>query len=279
MEKDTEQAGGDSLQEAGFQARRARLAGLYSALPPYGSVDFWRLLEQGEEEAQRLPLEVLVRVLREEAMVREDSQDQRRIFAVIIARLQCSNELWIRAVLSGERFLNSERQAFAADLYADLCEQLLRAFLDPNQRFWEEAFHHCLRFVRRHVYKSFLSREGYWRKTTPGPGYRVPHTLLDSLERVQWERDHEEGWDVPDEQAERAFLLVEEKEMASLLSRLPEHLRAIVWLIFWEDCSTKRVGELLGISDRTVRNRLRTALAQLRRILVEEQEVVDGASA
>ncbi|HEY1349130.1 MAG TPA: hypothetical protein VGF67_05855 [Ktedonobacteraceae bacterium] len=39
----------------------------------------------------------------------------------------------------------------------------------------------------------------------------------------------------------------------------------------------KRVG--LGISDHPVRNRLRAALAQLRLMLVEEQEVVDGASA
>ncbi len=276
MEKDTEQAGDDSFQEV--RARQARLAGLYRALPPYGSTDFWCLLEQ-DEEAQKLPLEVLVRVLREEAMVREDIQARRRICAVIIARLQYTNEQWIHKVLSGERFLNGERQAFAADLYADLCEQLLRAFLDPIQRFWEEAFHHCLRFVRRHVYKSFLRREGYWRKTTPGPGYRVPHTLLESLERVQWRTEHGEAWDVPDEQAEQAFLMVEQSEIASLLSLLPVHLRTIVWLIFWEDCSTKRVGELLGISDRTVRNRLRTALAQLRRVLVDEQEVVDGASA
>lgn len=279
MEKDTEQAGDDPLQEAKFQARRARLAGLYRALPPFGSTDFWRLLEQGEEEAQGLPLEVLVRILREQAIGREDIQAQRRIFAVIIARLQYSNERWIHAVLSGERLPSGEWQAFAADLYADLCEQLLRAFLDPNQRFWEEAFHHCLRFTRRHVYKSFLSREGYWRKTTPGPGQRVPHTLLESLERVRWGKEHGDEWDIPDEQAEQAFLLVEQRETASLLYHLPEHLRTIVWLIFWEDCSTKRVSELLGISDRTVRNRLRAALAQLRRVLVAEQEVVDGASA
>jgi len=39
------------------------------------------------------------------------------------------------------------------------------------------------------------------------------------------------------------------------------------------------VGELLGISDRTVRNRLHAALAQLRQVLKDEQEVIDGASA
>ena len=278
MEKDIGQGGDGVLQEAAFQARRARLAGLYRTLPPYGSAEFWHLLER-DEEAQTLPLEVLVRVLREEAMARGDTQAQRRIFAVIIARLQCSNEQWIHAVLSGERLLSGERQALAADLYADLCEQLLRAFLDPNQRFWEEAFHHCLRFARRHVYKSFMSREGYWRKTTSGPGQRIPRTLLESLERVQREKKREDEWDVPDERAEQAFLLVEQKEIAALLSRLPVHLRTVVWLVFWEDCSMKRVGELLGISDRTVRNRLRAALAQLRRVLVAEQEVVDGASA
>jgi DNA-directed RNA polymerase specialized sigma24 family protein len=56
-------------------------------------------------------------------------------------------------------------------------------------------------------------------------------------------------------------------------------LRAVVWLIFWEDYTIKAVSELLAISRRTVRNRLDHALAVLRRVLEDEQEVSDGASA
>lgn len=276
MEKDSGQTGKASAQEdERVIERRTALAEAYRALPAYGSADFWSLLEG----SQAPPLEVLVKVLREEVMARGDKQAQRRIFAIIIARLQFSNEQWVSQVLSSVRLLVGERQAFAADLYADLCEQLLRALLDPEQHFWEEAFQHCLRFARRHACERFLRREGYWQKETPGPGHRVPHKLLESLERAEWQVKFEDEWDVPDERAEQALLLVEQAEAASLLFHLPVQLRTIVWLIFWEDCSTKTVGELLGISDRTVRNRLRAALAQLRRVLVDEQEVIDGESA
>lgn len=276
MEKDVELAGECALDDA-FAERRVALTRLYRSLPAYGSADFWTLLEGCQEEGQALPLEVLARVLRD-AVAREDKQARRRIFEVIIARLQISNEQWVYHTLTSTRFHAGERDAFAADLYADLCELLLRSLLDNEQHFWEEHFLHCLRFLRKHVYEQFMRREGHWRKLTPGPGHRVPHTLLESLERATWRSEFEEVLEVSDERAERAFLAVE-ADVATLLSRLPVHLRTIVWLIFWEDVTTKKVGELLDISERTVRNRLHAALALLRRVLEEEQEVIDGASA
>lgn len=277
MEKDVEQAG-ESGPDTAFAERRVALACLYRSLPAYGSADFWTLLEGHQEGSQALPLEVLARVLRD-AVAREDKQAQRRLFEVIVARLQTSNEQWVHQMLAGTRLLVGERGAFAADLYADLCELLLRSLLDAEQRFWEEHFLHCLRLIRKHVYEQFMRREGHWRKLTPGPGYRVPHALLESLERAAWRTEFEEALDVSDERAEQAFLAVEQADIAALLLRLPAHLRTIIWLIFWEDRTTKTVGEILGISDRTVRNRLHAALAQLRQVLEEEQEVIDGASA
>jgi len=276
VEKDSGEAGNDPPRDDIFVERRTALARQYASLPAYGSAHFWSLLEECREESHTPPLEVLVKVLREEALVREDKQAQRRLFAVIVARLQPSNELWVNQAISKLHLLAGERRAFAADLYADLCEHLLRAFIDSEQHFWEESFHHALRFARKHTYESFLRREGHWQKVTPGPGFRVPQRLLESLERAEWQTQFVQVWELPDEHAELAFLNVEH---ADLLFRLPTQLRAIVWLTFWEDCTTKTVGELLGISDRTVRNRLRAALAQLRRIVVEDQEVIDGASA
>jgi hypothetical protein len=124
----------------------------------------------------------------------------------------------------------AERRAALARQYASLPAYGSAHFWSPleecrsEQHFWEESFHHALRFARKHTYESFLRREGHWQKVTPGPGFRVPQRLLESLERAEWQTQ-------------------------------------------------------LGISDRTVRNRLRAALAQLRRIVVEDQEVIDGASA
>lgn len=278
-ERPLDEAGDASLSDL-FAERRAVLARIYRSLPPYGSVAFWELLERTQEKDQALPLEVLVRVLREEALARADKQAQHRICEIIVARLQTSNEQWVRQALANAHLLPGERHMFAADLCADLCEQLLRALLDDGQRFWEESFQQALRFARKHVYEGFMRREGRWQKLTPGRGYRVPRVLLESLERSEQRAGSPDEQDVPDERAEQALLAVEQSDIAALLFRLPERLRAVVWLIFWEDLSTKAVGKLLNISDRTVRNRLQTALARLRQVLENEQEVViDGKGA
>lgn len=276
MEKDNGESEHHSPPNEKSAERRAVLANKYCLLPTYGSTAFWNLLEEFSEEQQPLPLELLVKILREEALAHGDKQAQRRIFAVIITRLQTSNELWVGQALNGLRVHVGERRALIADLYADLCEHLLRAFIDVEQHFWEESFYHALRFARKHVYESFMRREGHWQKGTPGPGLRVPQTLLESLERAERLASFTGECELPDERAEQAFRNVEQ---ADVLLHLPPGLGAIVWLIFWEDCSTTMVSELLGISDRTVRNRLRAALARLRQIVLNEQEEIDGASA
>jgi len=136
VDKDSGEAGNDPPPHDKNTEHRATLARQHDSLPTYGSAAFWSLLEECGEEKQAPPLELLVKILREE------KQAQHRIFAVIIARLQLSNELWVNQAISNLRVLAGERRAFAADLYADLCEQLLRAFIDVEQHFWEEAFYH-----------------------------------------------------------------------------------------------------------------------------------------
>lgn len=279
MNKDGRQGEMNASESTVFVEHRAALTRVYRALPAYGSTDFWRLLEGWQTSDQALPLEVLVMVLREDAIRCGDRQAQRRLSEVIIARLQSSNERWVNRVLSGIYPLASERSALAADLYADLCELLLRALLNVEQHFWQEQFYHCLRFLRKRAYESFMRQEGRWGKALSGSGRRVPHALLESLDRIRSAEGVERAREVSDERATRALLAVEQADVATLLCRLPLRLRAVVWLIFWEDYTIKAVSELLDISKRTVRNRLDSALAVLRQVLEDEQEVRDGASA
>jgi RNA polymerase sigma factor (sigma-70 family) len=279
VKKDCGQGEASTPRRDAFAEHRDALAHMYRSLPMYGSTHFWLLLEEDHLSDQALPLEVVVMVLREGAIARGDQPAQRRLCEIIVARLQSSNEQWVNQVLSRTNPLASERYVLAADLYADLCELLLRALLNVELSFWQERFYHCLRFLRKHAYESFMRREGRWRKGTPGPGKHVPHALLESIERVTWPAGVKGARDISDERAERELLAVEQTDLATLLCRLPVRLRAVVWLIFWEDYTIKAVSELLNISKRTVRNRLDDALAELRQVLKEEQEVKDGASA
>jgi DNA-directed RNA polymerase specialized sigma24 family protein len=271
MEKDVEQS--EQVEptsyslDPGFEKRRAVIEHTYHALPSYGSRAFWQVIESH----LHMPIEVLVKVLRE-AVGREDLPTQHHLFEVIIARIQAANEQWIERALYDVPLLSSERRAMLADLYADLCETLLRALRDPQQRYWEENFLHRLRFARKHVYESFLRREAHWLKQTAGHGKRVPHTLVQRLECIDWDAEDEHTkWKVFDEGSQQALDAVELAYISEHVLRLPPHLRAVVWLVYWEDCAIKTVGERLDLSPRMVRYRLEAALALLREALEEEE--------
>ncbi len=255
------------LSEESITERQARIDQCYSALPAYGSGAFWEALEVGQ-----VPLEVLVKVLRV-AVVQGERERERRLFEMLLARVQAANEQWVKRVLAGMRVLAGERAALAADLHADLCETLLRELRDPQQRFWETHFQQSLRFARQHVYERFLIYEGRWHDQRFGPGRRVPSLLISSLERaVSSQQEAAEALEICDERAQEALLHIEQTDIARYILALPERLRVVVWLIFWEDHTEKTVSKLLAISERTVRNRLQAALAQLRQALSNEQE-------
>ena len=54
----------DNNQDDVYAARRAELEAQFQALPPTGSSDYWRRIEESDAE-RRLPLEVLARCCRE----------------------------------------------------------------------------------------------------------------------------------------------------------------------------------------------------------------------
>jgi len=56
-------------------------------------------------------------------------------------------------------------------------------------------------------------------------------------------------------------------EIATALARLSPKQRAVIHLTYWEDLDPRTVGELLGISDGTVRRHLARARTTLRKVL------------
>jgi DNA-directed RNA polymerase specialized sigma24 family protein len=76
--------------------------------------------------------------------------------------------------------------------------------------------------------------------------------------------------------AQKDLLAVEHSDLPRLILDLPDKLKAVVLLIFWEGRTEKDTAVVLGITDRTVRNRLRDALEILRRKLEPEREVLYG---
>jgi RNA polymerase sigma factor (sigma-70 family) len=247
--------------------RRTALAAVYNALPPYGSAAFWSAIED-----PMLPLEILVKLLRT-ASASGDEQVRRHIMEWIVLRTQAMNLLWAQRVLQMQSLQVNERSVLARDLCADLHECMVRALADPERLFWEENFLHCLYFERKHVYRSFLMREGLWYNPAVSRSMRIPRALVASLDCLLHPPDHDhQPLEIEDEDIQTMFLSVERSDLLQTVLCLPDKLKAVILLIFWEGRSEKETAQVLSISDRTVRKRLQSALAVLRTQLASESE-------
>jgi len=236
---------------------------------------FWRTVEEPDLQAA-VPLEVLVRYVRT-AIARGDDEGRNRILEVIFQRTHMSNEYWANSILKTAHLEADERKALVNDLYADLCECFIRAVIDEKRSFWEENFQHCLMFERKHVYRSFMRREGRWKSLDGKRSERIPRMLVASLDRPAQLTDGDTyELDVEDEKAQKALLAVEQADIPGLILRLPDRLKPIVLLIFWEGRTEKDTAKILGITDRTVRNRMREAFQLLHTELEPERELSHG---
>jgi RNA polymerase sigma factor (sigma-70 family) len=160
----------------------------------------------------------------------------------------------------------------ADDLYADLCERMLCALLDPQRHFWEENFLHCLYFERKHVFRSLMMREGRWYNPAVAQSERVPHASVISLDHaISLEHGETMALEIEDPRAEMMLRSIDRHDLLQCVFRLPAHLRSVVLLVFWEGKSEKEAARVLGITDRTVRNRLQKSFNVLRTALAKER--------
>ena len=198
---------------------------------------------------------------------------------MILRRTQGANEYWSRQILSRIRLPFDERCMYAHDLYADLCERVIRAIHDCKRQFWEENCQHRLCFERKHVYRAFMTREGRWytQDANECGTRRIPRSLIGSLDQpVQHANGETWEMEIVDEQAQQALLSVEEHALPLLILNLPEKLKPVIWLRFWEGRTEKNVARILGVRDRTVRNRLQKALSLLRTGIESEGKTIYG---
>src|SRR5438046_207279 len=72
------------------------------------------------------------------------------------------------------------------------------------------------------------------------------------------------------------FMCLLRSDVCFLILNLPEKLKSVIWLIFWEGRTEKDAARILGVSDRTVRNRLHEALKSLRTMLDSQGKTIDG---
>jgi DNA-directed RNA polymerase specialized sigma24 family protein len=271
MQEYVETAAGNEHEEL-FGQHRIHLARLFATLPSYGSPAYWRVLEEPDTHFA-LPLEVLVKCIRASVAYR-DKVGQKRIFEILFRRIATSNARWVHNVLRTSHLSLNAQTLLAHDLYADICECVIRAVIDPTRLFWEENFSHCLSYERKRVYQKFMQREERWYNDSNQSRKHTSHPSLDGIDQFEAGIGRKtRTWMVEDEVARQALLAVEQSDIPGLVIGLPDKLKAVVLLIFWEDRTEKDTAKILRITDRTVRNRLKRALLLLHQQLEIEREI------
>ncbi|GCE28203.1 hypothetical protein KDA_36870 [Dictyobacter alpinus] len=253
---------------ADVNQRRSHLLKVFETLPAYDSQDFWSTVEQKD-----FPREVLVKSLRAARQMQQDAVCE-GLASIIVARSLAKNEFWAKGIAQKCYELGwDEQRNMSLDLCADLNEAILKAIFDPQRHFWEENFVHCLGYERMHVYRSFMLREGRLSSAHVEKGRRIPRSLVYRLDDMVVHADVlHNPYEIEDERAYAILHAIDSSFLMDIVKRLPQRLAEVVHLVYWEDKTEKDIATILGISDRTVRNRLQMAMRILSQSLICEPD-------
>lgn len=243
-----------------YAHRRAELDAQFRALPPAGDAAYWRHIE-GADTQSALPLEVLVRCVRER-IAAGAVNDAERIFNVIMRRIQSSlgQRAWKVAQQARSGMKPQLREELEQDCYVKLWEELA----GDGPTFLEVHFPAAFERLFQHVAHDTMERAGEWRRRGVETPTRIPRAETESVEAApKGEDDVPLGEQLTDKSVQRAFDQAELSDLFALVMSLPEDQRTIILDRYWHERSQEDTAKTLGISERTVRNRLASILREL----------------
>lgn len=245
-----------------YAARRAAMEQLFQSLPPAGSADYWRRIEQATAE-NALPLEVLARCVRERATASQIGQ-AKRVCTVILGRIMrvVQQRAWSTVRASASR----QKQELQKELEQECYTQLWKELIDSEPTWFHEHFAHALKRLMDHAEHSVMEHEGLWKRPGVDVPNRVPMKSQKPLETtVSPEEEMTLGESLADPMAEKAFERAElEADIAELKAALKPDDYQLIHDLFWGQLTQEEVAERLHITDKTVRNRLKRIVRQLR---------------
>lgn len=257
-------------QDDDYAARRAALEQLFHALPPPDTADYWRQIEDITRETA-LPLEVLCHCLRERWEAGAES-DAERIFTRLLLGVQPTIQFWARR-FAGQ---SSEGQGLklAEDIEQECYVALWQELASGKRTFLFENTQHALKRIVRHRAQAIMEQEGLWKRPDVTQPTRIPRRTMESIDAS---RETEEGSPLDNILADP--LPTDERELLLDLQQGLEHLeqldttsRQIIYWYYYGGYTQQDIAERLHTTDRTVRDRIKKILAELRRYLGSEEE-------
>lgn len=244
-----------------YAARSAALDEQVRMLPPAGSVEYWRLIEQGDAAAS-LPLEALARCVRERRAADADG-DAKRIFTALVRRIQDSTGRWAWAIANQAH--SGMRPQLKEDLEQEAYLKLWGELSDEGPTFLFENFAFAYNRLRQHVAQSQMERAGERQRPGAEQSTRVPRAQMESLQKERIGEDDPVSEErLADMSATSAFGRAELSDLLAVVASLPAEDRALIYDRFWLGVPQEETAAKLGISDRMVRYRLKAILRELR---------------
>ncbi len=248
-------------QDAVYAARRAALDEQVRTLPPAGSIEYWRLIEEVDAETS-LPLEALARCLRERQSADADA-DAKRIFTTVVRRIQATTGSWAWTI--AKQAHSGMKPQLQEDLEQEAYLKLWEELTDEGPTFLLENFAFAYSRLRQHVAQYMMERAGERQRLGTEQSSRIPRTQTESLQKERAGEDdpmHEER--LADPSASTDFEQAELSDLLALVDSLPADDRTLIFDRFWLGVPQDETAKKLDISDRMVRYRLKAILRELR---------------
>lgn len=263
------ESGVDDNQDDSYAARRAALEEQYRALPPAGSGAYWQRIEE-PDPAQRLPLEVLARCFRERKTA-GFIEHADRVFITIMERIRPRIQKWTARIATQAKL--GTKPQLREDLEQECHMRLWRELADDGPTFLLESFTHKLDRICDHAAHAVMEKAGEWTRRDVEHPTRVPASMRTSLDAIPQSADSPPLADLlPDHHTANEFDWVEWNDLFSKIDQLPQEARAIIHGLFYHEQTQQEIAQELGVSDRTIRNRLKAILEDLRKRYLGGQE-------
>jgi RNA polymerase sigma factor (sigma-70 family) len=244
-------------QQDAYADRRAGLEARFAALPPAATPAYWHAIER-TDESDALPLEVLARCFRERA-ARGTTGDTDRIFEVMLRRI--GPVVRRAAARCVSPYLSS---GLAEEIEQESYVKLWQELGDPEKRFVLEHFPATLRRICQHASHDVMQKAGEWQRPDVAQPTRVPRGQMTSMDADPvGEGTVRLGESLPDAQAQAEFDRVELSDLLDIVRGLPPASRTLILDIYSRGLTQEEAAADLGITTRTVRNRLGAILHRL----------------
>jgi RNA polymerase sigma factor (sigma-70 family) len=243
-----------------YAVRRDELDTQFTALPPVGTDEYWQSIE-GAGAQQALPLEILACCFRDR-LGEGAATDAERIFKVVLRRVQSPTQRWAEAIASRAR--TRMKRELAEDLEQECYMKLWEELAGNGPTFLLVHFAFAYGRLQGHVAHEVMEQAGEWQRRAVKRPTRIPVGQM-----VNLHAGAEDEGEVPlDEQladpsAQDAVDRAELSDLPALVMTLTTDQRMIILDRFWRGRPQEETAAELGISDRMVRNRLKTILGKL----------------